>query len=323
MRADVLAAFTALERRARLGFAFAFAALTLLAPLRAGAFCRTTTTTPPPDHGSVDGSWESSACWTEGLPLYHPSQCVPYQLLAKESPIIPNAILSDRLGRAFATWTAPNATCTPGISGIELAPAADDTIAGYAVGQSNRNLVGVLPTWPYAGGSDTLALTTVTFRPNTGEMLDVDLEVNGAVSWAFDAPASDQYDLEAVLTHEVGHMLGLAHSPVVDATMHPTYTPGAIEMRTLTPDDEEGICTVYPNRAQRLAGSGLVPSTVCNLGPGGGTDGCGSPDITHGCAAAPLTSRPSNFHIALIALVLLTPAAVVRRRRSRRGPNVA
>ena len=319
MRADHVTAHAAHARRARLGFAIAFAALALLAPTRADAFCRTTTTPPPPDHGSVDGSWESmSACWTEGLPLYPPSQCLPYQLLANESPIIPNAILSDRLGRAFATWTAPNPTCTPGISGIELAPAAETQIVDYTMGQPNRNLVGVAPTWTHVGGADTLSLATLTFRANTGEVLDVDLEVNGTVPWAFDAPEAHQYDLEAVLTHEVGHMLGLAHSPVLDATMNPTYTPGSVEQRTLTSDDEAGICTVYPSRAERLAGSGLVPSTACNLAPGGPA-GCGDPVITHGCATSPLPSRTSTQGLGIVltlTLTLLATAGVVRRRRS-------
>ena len=250
------------------------------------------------------------------MPLYHPSQCLPYQLLQNESAIIPNAILSDRLGRAFATWTAPNATCMPGISGIELAPAADTLIVGYDDDQPNRNLVGVVPTWPHVGGADTLALATLTFRSTTGEVLDVDVEVNGTVPWAFDAPEAHQYDLEAVLTHEVGHMLGLSHSPVLGATMNPTYAAGSIEQRTLTSDDEEGICTVYPSRAQRLAGSGLVPSTACDLAPGA-PSGCGDPVISHGCATVhPLPSLTSSQGLG-IALALLATAAVVRRRRSK------
>src|SRR5689334_16476605 len=66
------------------------ALLTLFGSARAQAFCRTTTITVPLD-------FEDVSCFAQGLPLYHASRCVPYQLLATESPVIPNAVLSEKL----------------------------------------------------------------------------------------------------------------------------------------------------------------------------------------------------------------------------------
>lgn len=299
----------------RLVLALAAATTALSAAADADAYCRTTTVQPPASHGSVDGSSESgSACWTEGLPLYHPSQCLPYRLLAKESPVIPNAVLSDRLARAFSSWTAPSSLCTPGITAIELAPVADTEIVHYGSGEANRNVVGVVPVWNHAGAGDTLALATVTFGADTGAILDVDLEINGTVPWSFEAPSPGEFDLEAILTHEAGHMFGLAHSPVPEATMYAAYTPGSIEQRTLAEDDQEAICAVYPSRTERLATNGLVPSTACNLAPGS-AGACGEPVLTHGCAM--VSAAPSHTSRDVLGLALLsTLAAIFVRRRS-------
>jgi hypothetical protein len=51
------------------------------------------------------------------------------------------------------------------------------------------------------------------------------------------------FDLQAILTHEAGHFLGLAHATDTNAIMYAYYQPGAIQ---LTSDDVDAICTVYP-----------------------------------------------------------------------------
>jgi hypothetical protein len=52
-------------------------------------------------------------------------------------------------------------------------------------------------------------------------------------------------DLESVLTHELGHVLGLHHSEDPLATMAPTYK-GDGGQRSLAVDDKLGLCTLYP-----------------------------------------------------------------------------
>lgn len=284
-----------------LGIALATAVLTATVP--ASAFCRTTTERPPADVAD---------CWTQGLPIYQPAQCLPYRLWSKESPKIPNAILSDRLARAFAAWTAPNPTCVPGITAIELSPVNDPAIVAYSADQPGRNVIGVAPTWTHVG-SETLSLTTLTFRPGTGEVIDSDVEINGEVSWSFTeaAPSQDNgevYDLQTALTHEVGHMLGLAHSADPDSSMYPSYDPISIEIRTLNADDQAGVCAIYPNRGQRITASGPIASTACELIPGDVNSPC-TTDITHGCSAAPARGGVSlSLGAATMLLVLLLRA---------------
>ncbi|KAJ9135235.1 hypothetical protein P3X46_032443 [Hevea brasiliensis] len=58
-------------------------------------------------------------------------------------------------------------------------------------------------------------------------------------------PAKDQIDYESVAVHEIGHLLGLAHSQDPNAVMYPTIAPGTIK-RDLAPDDVKGIQALYP-----------------------------------------------------------------------------
>ncbi|KAK2980802.1 hypothetical protein RJ640_029879 [Escallonia rubra] len=58
-------------------------------------------------------------------------------------------------------------------------------------------------------------------------------------------PSSDQVDLESVAVHEIGHLLGLRHTPdIPGAIMYPEFSYGIIK-RNLHPDDIEGIRVLY------------------------------------------------------------------------------
>ncbi|KAK2967877.1 hypothetical protein RJ640_029871 [Escallonia rubra] len=54
-------------------------------------------------------------------------------------------------------------------------------------------------------------------------------------------PSRDQVDLESVAVHEIGHLLGLSHTPdIPGAIMYPEFSYGIVK-RNLHPDDIEGI----------------------------------------------------------------------------------
>src|SRR5205085_1012762 len=114
-------------------------------------------------------------------------------------------------------------------------------------------------SWPHgdaAGSADTLALTTVTYDVEKGDIYDADIEVNSVLPNTFttnDTPGPMDIDLLSVLTHEVGHFLGLAHS-MEASTMFPDYNKGTIDIRALQIDDMAAICTSYPPQ-RRAAGA--------------------------------------------------------------------
>lgn len=103
-------------------------------------------------------------------------------------------------------------------------------------------------------GSGVLAFTRVNWNAG-GEITDADIVFNGTGSFNFTTSgtsARNTVDFQSVLTHEVGHFLGLNHatlegSAAVRPTMYPFFFGGE---RTLEPDDAAGVSALYP--IQRL-----------------------------------------------------------------------
>jgi len=164
------------------------------------------------------------------------------------------------------------------------------------------------------------AATSVVARSSTGQIVDADIEINAFhFQWADRAvhpELTDRYDLQNVLTHELGHLLGLDHScfvaaggarpndhtgepapdcatapaEVVATTMFPSAVAGDLERRTLEADDREGVCAIYPAAATPCA-----PGVSCMCHTNGGQDaGAGSPDAAPADAGAPDAGTPGS-----------------------------
>jgi len=98
-----------------------------------------------------------------------------------------------------------------------------------------------------------------------GHTLDADMVANDRdFFWSTSSPnltppPSGQFsvDLQGVVTHEYGHVLGLDHTSVANATMIP-FIIGDTRQRSLELDDQAGESTIYPESAAR----GLSPGGV-------------------------------------------------------------
>jgi hypothetical protein len=108
--------------------------------------------------------------------------------------------------------------------------------------------------WMHAAG--VVALTRLTYVQKSGEIVDADIEINLA-NFSFEDCAQHprsckhSFDLKNTLTHEFGHILGLAHpdeslEKTITTTMFANSLAGEIKKRWLSPDDILGINFLYP-----------------------------------------------------------------------------
>jgi hypothetical protein len=56
---------------------------------------------------------------------------------------------------------------------------------------------------------------------------------------------SGEYDIDGIMTHETGHIIGLGHSSVAGATMYPSVAACDFSPRTLATDDIDGRKDLY------------------------------------------------------------------------------
>jgi len=185
--------------------------------------------------------------------------------------------------------------------------------------------------WPYHDSSNTLALTTVTYDPDTGEIYDADMEINSTVTPIVvgDPVPDDGYDFLSIVTHETGHFLGLAHSGDERATMYAHYQPGQTSMRDLTEDDVSGICSIYPSDGTRTTSVGApVAEGACDPTPRHGfSTQCASPEpkaclkTTIG-ATGDGRSGIGDARVALAGAAAVACALLARQRRRRRAARL-
>jgi len=304
----------------------------LLAAARpASAFCRTTTSHVPADYDpSIQG------CWTQGLPLYWANACVSYDLQQNASAQISYDDASEGIATAFSKWTSitcagAGADTDAGDSGRvsidvrDLGPVACDLVQYNQTGPNQHAIIFRDTGWPYDDSSNELALTTVTYNMDTGEIYDADMEINTfsqTLSVAATVP-SGGFDFESIVTHETGHFLGMAHSDDEHATMYAHYTQGDEVMRNLTVDDIAGLCSIYSpdgtrNVAQAASSTGSLAEGACDPTPRHGFSTQCMSTASSSCSLGSVGGGRHGESGGTSAVLMGAVAAVVRASRRRR-----
>ena len=78
----------------------------------------------------------------------------------------------------------------------------------------------------------------------TRYIYEFDINVNTYYPWKNNGDP-DALDVQHVMTHEIGHALGIAHSEVSGATMEPTTSYGQTNWRTIEADDKDAAAYIY------------------------------------------------------------------------------
>jgi hypothetical protein len=227
----------------------------LLGTSWASAYCRTRgcdTTS-----ADEDCEYDAQGCLASGPILHWPSSCVSFSVQEDASTLrgISYDAARDAIEAGFAQWLS--ADCgggvAPGMSVSDYGP-VECGEAEYNQDAGNANVFMFRDEeWPYDNAIDTLALTTLIFNAENGEIYDADVEVNTFEStMSIGNVGRSDIDFASVITHEIGHFLGLSHSNVAGSTMRPSYAPGNTAMASIEEDDAAGICAVLePGRAVR------------------------------------------------------------------------
>lgn len=243
-----------------------------LIPERALAWCQATT-------GAASAACPS-ACSSAGVPLHWGTREIEYAFNGRGFPGLEQTAVKNAVAAAFATWAeVPCAGHPLGFRFFPLSMSTDLTV-GPGPQEPNLNVISLLTPaeWQREGfGPSEFARTKLWFDDKTGEIVGADLAFNPSVMPLSVCPEStscgaETIDLQNVVTHELGHFLGLAHSEDVSATMWCAAQRGDHEKRTLADDDKAGLCAIYKNGAAFL--DTMVSSTTAAPSAAGDADGC-------------------------------------------------
>lgn len=154
--------------------------------------------------------------------------------------------------RALARWSAETGLHF----GLVLSPA--QSVSGAASGGDGINLITVADAPEnlalFADEGDLAGRTRVFFNPHSGAISEADIALNPNLLFSTDGTPGT-FDLEATLTHELGHALGLAHSAVLGAIMRPSLRmndarASVADLRQLAEDDRAAARALYRPNAE-------------------------------------------------------------------------
>jgi hypothetical protein len=182
---------------------------------------------------------------------------------------------------------------------------------------------------PAAAGITTATYIDDPKSDRDGAILDADVELNGVdFAITIDSQPLNGGDavLQNTLTHELGHLQGLEHpcrvgndpprkddlgndvpscngnlpAKITEATMYNFQDPGETKKESLSDDDIQAICSIYPTAKD--------PKTCAPVGANGGAAGGGG-----GCCS---TSGPFDRPDLGLLLTGATVLVVLRRRKT-------
>jgi len=171
----------------------------------------------------------------KATPVIWPASAFPLRYTVDRR--VADKIGVDTVDRAFNAWTTvPDANITFRDTGVS---------DGMEPGQNGVNSVTLMDG--LFQGQGFIAVTTNWYDTN-GSMTEADIQIDSSM-------VGTTYPALATIEHEVGHFLGLDHSPVLSAVMYPYVCKN--KPAILDSDDRIAIAAVYPKVDPTSAGATL------------------------------------------------------------------
>ncbi len=196
---------------------------------------------------------------------------------------------------SFKTWMT--------VSGTQV----DFLPMGCSSGERNENdglphIILVTKDWPF-DETAVVALTRNYYlagdNDRAGRILDSDILLNGVNHSFTTTGEAGKHDVQNILTHEIGHLLGLGHetgSIDPDATMFAQARTGELKKRILKDSDSAGIRAAYPGERDKA----VWTESLCDL------------EKPISCMAVHGNKMQKN-HLFWMMLVSILPLILLRR----------
>lgn len=226
---------------------------------------------PPPIVIALDDPLAGYHPWTSYVTPAAKWGAMPVTIAFAGEPPLPGDVRA-LLDVAARAWSQPSCSGAAFVVG--------ETRATFAEMNGLNDVVVHRTDWPAplaAGAAGHTVIYTLGEK-----IVEADIHLNLRDFSFVVGAAPPKVDLQALLAHELGHVLGIGHTDVARATMN-AGLPSGIAARSLERDDVDAVCAMYP-------GSG-VPCGGCPSGFSCVGFTCERPDepAVNGAPCAPAT----------------------------------
>jgi uncharacterized protein (TIGR03437 family) len=204
---------------------------------------------------------------------------------------------TDAINGAIAAWNGVTTTSA------RFAPVQTTTLI-YNQRDGNDVITFTDDAYTRTTTAGTLALTVISYPMGQANIVDSDIIFDPVYQFSTTG-AAGTYDLQSVLTHELGHSLGANHTNILSATMFYAVAMQDTHERALSADDIAFVSALYPanggngygviSGTATIGGAPLMGGAIAAVDPNTGITVGGFSSVTDGSFSFQIP--PGNYYV--------------------------